>query len=183
MNKGKKKSVPTANRRLIATLAVLCAVAMVAGWLLDRAGLASLGGASRTGLHALRISEAQNHNVLTLRDENGDVPGWIELENTGDVALSLKGVCLTRDEKLNKTLVFPDIALEPGDFLLIMADGGSVAWRDGRLHAPFRLHRSGGTLGDVDDDDAATGGLRQHFHEPRLLWRIATAVGSHDDGA
>ena len=145
MNKGKKKSVPTANRRLIATLAVLCAVAMVAGWLLDRAGLASLGGASRTGLHALRISEAQNHNVLTLRDENGDVPGWIELENTGDVALSLKGVCLTRDEKLNKTLVFPDIALEPGDFLLIMADGGSVAWRDGRLHAPFRLHRSGGT--------------------------------------
>ncbi|MBQ3304474.1 MAG: lamin tail domain-containing protein, partial [Clostridia bacterium] len=57
--------------------------------------------------------------------------------------VSLRGLCLTRDTKLTKTLVFPDIRMEPGEFLLVYADGLGATATDGALHAPFRLPKSG----------------------------------------
>ena len=130
-------------RRLAAPLALVGAAAILAGWLLDRAGWGTLEARATEGLEGVRISEVQNHNALTLPAEGGKGPSWIELENTGDAPVSLRGLCLTRDTKLTKTLVFPDIRMEPGEFLLVYADGLGATATDGALHAPFRLPKSG----------------------------------------
>ncbi|MBQ6326563.1 MAG: lamin tail domain-containing protein [Clostridia bacterium] len=130
-------------RRLAAPLALVGAAAILAGWLLERSGWGTLEARATEGLEGVRISEVQNHNALTLPAEGGKGPSWIELENTGDAPVSLRGLCLTRDTKLTKTLVFPDIRMEPGEFLLVYADGLGASAADGALHAPFRLPKSG----------------------------------------
>ncbi|MBQ6345976.1 MAG: lamin tail domain-containing protein [Clostridia bacterium] len=130
-------------RRLAVPLALVGAAAILAGWLIESSGWGALEARATEGLEGVRISEVQNHNALTLPGEGGRGPAWIELENTGDAPVSLHGLCLTRDTKLTKTLVFPDIRMEPGEFLLVYADGLGVSATDGALHAPFRLPKSG----------------------------------------
>ena len=130
-------------RKPVLALALAGALAMLAGWVMDRNGWGALQARATEGLEGVRISEVQNHNALTLPGGDGGGPSWIELENTGDVPVSLHGLCLTRDTKLTKTLVFPDIRMEPGEFILIYADGKGASAADGALHAPFRLPKSG----------------------------------------
>ena len=145
MNKRRNQG-SAAGVRFTAALAAICVVALIVGGLLDRAGLASLNAGNDGTASALRMSEIQNHNVLTLRDEYGEAPAWVELENTGDQPISLRGVCLVRDTKVNKTLVLPDATLAPGGFIIIYADGRGTTGPDGAIHAPFKLPKSGGTL-------------------------------------
>ena len=130
-------------RKLILPLALAGAAAILAGWLLDLNGWGTLRARATEGLEGVRLSEVQNHNALTLPAADGGGSAWIELENTGDAPVSLRGLCLTRDAKLTKTLVFPDIRMEPGQFLLVYADGLGASATDGALHAPFRLPKSG----------------------------------------
>ena len=130
---------------MLAVLALMLAVAMAAGWFLDHSGMATLQSGGARADQALRISEVQNHNALTLVDDDGQASGWIEIENTGDQPINLRGVCITRDSKLNKTFVFPDCVLEPRGFVLVYASGSGVANHNGDFHAPFRLPKSGGT--------------------------------------
>ena len=128
---------------VLAPLALAGVLAILAGWLLNRSGWGTLEAQASQGFGVVHISEVQNNNALTLPSADGAGPSWIELENTGDDAVSLKGLCLTRDSKLNKTLVFPDITLEGGEYLLIYADGKGVTDENGSIHAPFRLPKSG----------------------------------------
>ena len=44
---------------------------------------------------AVRISEVMPHNSATLRDEDGDFPDWIELENIADHPVDLAGWILS----------------------------------------------------------------------------------------
>ena len=131
--------------RLPALLAALCALALGGGWLMDSSGLATLGFGSGEAVSALRFSEVQNHNALTLVDDDGQASGWIEIENTGDAPYPLRGVCITRDSKLNKTFVFPDVTLAPGELILVYASGSGNGLRNGHCHAPFKLRKSGGS--------------------------------------
>ena len=123
-------------------LALICVLSLTAGWLLDRSGLGALGVRSPEPQQALRISEAQNNNVLTLATAAGEASGWIEVENTGAEPVNLHGACLIRDQRFNKTFVFPDMTLPAGGFVLVYCDGKSAA---NELHAPFRLPKSGNT--------------------------------------
>ena len=134
-----------AGRPGVLMLLGIAVAALVLGGLLDRSGLAKLNGAAPAALRDLRISEVQNHNVLTLLEADGTAPAWVELENTGGEAVSLHGVCLARDARINKTFVCPDITLQGGECLLIYADGKGIADADGTLHAGFRLPSAGGT--------------------------------------
>lgn len=141
----KKKRKP-GNNIILAPLVLICVLALAIGWLLDRSGFGVLSAADAQDHFNLRISEVQNHNTLTLTDDDGSASGWIELENTGDTPLSLHGFCLTRDSRLNRTFVFPDITLSPGEYVLVYASGSAVTQHNGHLHAPFRLPKSGGTM-------------------------------------
>ena len=123
-------------------LAVICALSLIGGWALDRSGFRALGVRSAADQRTLRISEAQNNNVLTLTTAAGEATPWIEIENTGDQPVNLRGACLIRDERVNKTFVFPDMTLPAGGFALVYCDEKSGI---GELHAPFRLPKSGNT--------------------------------------
>ena len=180
MDRRKKRKKSGAGTRFTAALATICVLTLAAGWLLDRGGMATLGAESAEALSALRISEVQNNNVVTLKDENGDAASWIEIENTGDEPLSLHGVCLTRDAKVNKTLVFPDVTLEAGGFLLVYADGQTNPGLAGRLHAPFRLHKSGSTALYLYD---ASGHMIDSVLVPAMAADEAYAVNSDGDWA
>ena len=109
MNKGKRKEARRGWRALTLPAVLLGLAILLAGLLLDRSGWGLLQARASQGLEGIRISEVQNHNVLTLTDAGGTGLSWIELENAGDAAVSLRGLCLARDSKLNKTLVFPDV--------------------------------------------------------------------------
>ena len=131
----------TRNRSNIA-LALICALALAGGWILDTRGFGALGASSPEAQSDLRISEVQNNNVLTLTNAQGEAPGWVELENTGAGDVNLRGACLIRDDRVSKALVFPDLTLPAGGFMLVYCDERTVA---GELHAPFRLPKSGNT--------------------------------------
>lgn len=131
------------NRAMLPLLALICVVALVGGWFLDQSGFRALGVQSPAAAQQnLRISEAQNNNVLTLTTAAGDAVPWIEIENAGAEPVNLHGACLIRDDRVNKTFVFPDVTLPAEGFILVYCDEKTAA---GELHAPFRLPKSGNT--------------------------------------
>jgi hypothetical protein len=69
------------------------------------------------------INEIMSKNQSTLFDEDEDTPDWIEIYNSSSDLVSLEDWSLTDDiNQLNKWS-FPDLIINPNDFLLIMASG------------------------------------------------------------
>ena len=130
------------NRAFMPMLAAVCVLALAAGWLLDKSGIMALGARSPASQQALRISEVQNNNVLTRMTALGEPSAWVEIENAGAEPVNLHGACLVRDDRINKTFVFPDMTLPAGGFALVFCDGRSAS---GELHAAFKLPKSGGS--------------------------------------
>lgn len=141
MSKQRKQARRGKRLWVIVPMILFGALAILASGYLDVNGWSAMSSKAAERLDTVRISEVQNTNNLTLQD----IPdiGWIELENAGDAPVSLRGLCLMRDDKLNKTLVFPDVTLEPGAFLLVYADASLRPGSGDVLHAPFRLPGSG----------------------------------------
>ena len=137
--KGKKGP----SRRRLVLWAALGLAAIAAGFLIDRSPLSGARGADRplADLGALRLSEVQTNNWNTLRSEDGVAPDWIEIENTGREALPLRGAYLQKDDRVNKLFVLPDITLEAGGFLVVLADETAAG---DALCAPFSLLAGGG---------------------------------------
>ena len=94
----------------------------------------SAGGAD--GSPVLRISELMHKNRAVLRDEDGDFSDWIELENASDRPLDLGGWSLS-DGKNKERWTLPARTLNPGELLLVFADGKDRAAAE--LHADFSL--------------------------------------------
>ena len=85
-----------------------------------------------TGDRALRISEAMSSNRTAFPDEAGSFPDWIELTNTGDHVIALKGYGLSdRADKI--TFIFPDISLAPGESIIVFASDEN---KNAAGHAP-----------------------------------------------
>ncbi|MBR3504938.1 MAG: lamin tail domain-containing protein [Clostridia bacterium] len=128
----------------LALAALIGALALAAGYLLDRSALARVGGDRAADLGALRISEVQTDNWNTLRAADGAAPAWIEIENTGRESVSLRGAYLQKDLKVARAFVFPDIELAGGGFLVVFAGETVSAASPGALVAPFNLPPGGG---------------------------------------
>ena len=159
---------------------VLCVVSLL---------LASSIPAQDTGL---RINEIVSSNVTGLPDEyevdlqncpvpncpgwyralgeselDGDYPDWIEIYNSGDVAVSLAGYGLSDSESLPMKWTFPeDVNLEAGGYLVVFASGKDK--REEYLHTNFRLSGAGETVvlsspEGVAIDSVATGEIPTDF--------------------
>ncbi len=89
------------------------------------------------------ISEFLALNDQSLGDEDGDPSDWIEIHNPDGEAVSLAGYGLSDDPADLFRWVFPEIALEPGGFLVVFASGKDRGDPQGTLHAPFRLSGDG----------------------------------------
>ena len=69
----------------------------------------------------LIISEFMAINSHVIQDEDKEFSDWIEIQNTDETTISLKGYYLT-DNPLNLAKwKFPDVKLDAGKFLIVFA--------------------------------------------------------------
>ncbi len=91
----------------------------------------------------LVINEVMASNATSIADEDGDFEDWIELYNAGGEAINLIGWGLSDDYGNPFRWVFPDILVQPGDFLLIWASGKNRSNPTNPLHANFSISQAG----------------------------------------
>ena len=92
----------------------------------------------------IRINEFMMKNTATLYDEDGDCPDWVELRNISDAPISLAGYGLS--DRFSEPLkwTFPDVTLQPDEYLLVLLSGKSKTYDENSvyLHADFKLSDS-----------------------------------------
>ncbi len=69
------------------------------------------------------INEVMSSNSITIQDEDGDYPDWIELYNPGDYSIDLTGYGLSDRPDNPFKWAFESGTIEPAEFLLIFASG------------------------------------------------------------
>jgi len=92
----------------------------------------------------LRINEFLSSNSgASLLDENGDDSDWIEIFNSGTVAVNLAGYTLTDDSADLQKWTFPSQVIQANSYLLVFASNKDRAISGNELHTNFRLSASG----------------------------------------
>ena len=136
------------------------------------------------------ISEFVASNQTGLRDEDGDLPDWIELFNSSSNTVDLAGWHLTDDPLVPNKWTFPaPVILAPGNFLIVFASDKNRAIPGSELHASFRLSAGGEYLGlyrpdlSVADEFAPSYppvGADQAFGRTMLAAKILLVDGASD---
>ena len=93
----------------------------------------------------LILSEVMTDNASALPDEEGKFGDWLEIENTLDTAINLKGVGLS-DRSDRIIFLFPDVNLNPGGRVIVFCDGVNRDDPHGAFHAKFKLSSLGESL-------------------------------------
>jgi spore coat protein CotH len=99
------------------------------------------------------ITEFMANNNTKLTDQDGDHSDWIEIHNSGDVAVNLDDWLLTDNSGNLDKWVFPAVSLAPGGYLVVFASGKDRRVAGGELHTNFQLNTSGGYLALVEPDE------------------------------
>ena len=92
---------------------------------------------------ALCINEFMASNARGLQDVDGSYPDWVELHNSGEVALDLVGGFITDDLDEPEKHQLPSLIVDAGGFLILYADGDDT---DGGQHLSFSLSADGESL-------------------------------------
>lgn len=96
-------------------------------------------GDSTSTYKGLVISEVMSDNNSALPDDNGLFCDWVEIANTSDNAINLKGVTLS-DRSDKAIFLFPEHILQPGESVLVFCDGTNQNTAgEGAYHAKFKL--------------------------------------------
>jgi hypothetical protein len=110
-------------------------------------GLANSTAGQLPAYPALWISEVQPDNVSTLADNAGDNDPWIELFNGAATPFSLDGYYLANNYSNLSQWPFPaGTVINPGQYLLVWADGEPGETIAGNLHTGFRLNPTNGAV-------------------------------------
>ena len=72
---------------------------------------------------SVQLNEIVSSNASTIFDEDGDYPDWIEIYNSGESSLQLKGFGLSDDINKPFEWVFPEVELSPSSFFVLFASG------------------------------------------------------------
>ena len=105
------------------------------------------------GVHVV-INEFMAANSKTLHDEDGDSSDWIELYNSGDAAVNLKGYYLSDQTNLLSKWRFPDVTIAANGYLVVFASGKNRTNNPARLHTNFQLSSGGEYLALSDPTPA-----------------------------
>ncbi len=89
------------------------------------------------------LNEINASNSSIIADEDGHYEDWIEIFNYGDKEVNLKGFYLSDDYAKPYMWEFPEVTIQPGEFLLVWASGKDRAVPDAPLHTNFRISRDG----------------------------------------
>lgn len=87
----------------------------------------------------LKINEIQYVNRITLHDADNDSPDWIEIINTGERSINLKGYQLSDDSTSGIGWKLPDLELPPDSVVLIFASGKNKH-SGHELHTDYKLN-------------------------------------------
>ena len=98
------------------------------------------------------ISEFVTANYLSLEDEVGDSPDWIEIYNPTAGTINLEGWCLTDNPNNLDKWRFPAVVIAPNDYLVVFASGRDQTDPAGQLHTNFQLSSAGEYLALVQPD-------------------------------
>jgi hypothetical protein len=106
-------------------------------------GLVENVGDERVGEYAgLVISEVMPANATAVTDENGRFPDWVEIWNSTDHLINLKGVGLS-DKGDRIRFLFPAVSLAPDGRIIVFCDNTNQASPDRPFHAKFQLSSVG----------------------------------------
>jgi hypothetical protein len=72
------------------------------------------------------LSEVLNANVSTLKQPDGECYDWVEIHNKTGSPISLAGYALSNNAKNPAKWVFPNITLDAGEYLTVLASGKNV---------------------------------------------------------
>ncbi len=86
----------------------------------------------------LVISEIMSDNASALPDENGNFPDWLELWNSTEADMNLKGLSLSNREDKAK-FIFPDTVLAADGRVIIFCDNSNLNEAGRPFHAKFKL--------------------------------------------
>ena len=115
------------------------------------------------------FNEIMSSNQITITDEDGDTPDWIELYNTGTEQVDLSGFGLSDDTLNIQKWILESVSIDPGEYLLIFASGKN---RSGdALHTNFKISASGEILILSD----TSGSVIEMVHVPALSADISYA--------
>ena len=100
----------------------------------------------------MRINELMANNTTVITDELGEFEDWIELFNTSSTNLNTQDLFITDDIGCPNKWAFPDVNLEPIEFVLLWADNEED---EGQWHTNFRLASNGETIALFSLEDGA----------------------------
>ena len=109
------------------------------------------------------INEVMASNATTIADEDGDYEDWIEIYNYGNDAINLAGFGLSDDYEEPFRWYFPDVALDPGDFLIVWASGKNRKDPEAPLHTSFSISSAGEEVLLTAPDDTRIDELSPRF--------------------
>src|SRR3954469_13020803 len=89
------------------------------------------------------ITEFMADNVSFIADEDTDYNDWIEIHNPGAAPLNLTNWALTDDAANLTKWKFPNVTMQPGDFLVVWASGKNKRIPGAPLHTNFSLAKNG----------------------------------------
>ena len=86
------------------------------------------------------INEFITANETSVIDPDGDLVDWIEFYNAGNTAQNLQGFWLSDKADNPFKWQFPEVTLEPGEYLLVYASGKNITSNKNNLHTNFQLN-------------------------------------------
>jgi len=102
----------------------------------------------------LVISELMAINYETLAGRRNDYPDWIEIHNPTDEVVSLNDWYLTDDTADLAKWQFPDVSIQPQQYLVVFASDRDSTDPEDELHTNFKLDGDGEYLALVHPDGA-----------------------------
>ena len=93
----------------------------------------------------IKISEIAPKNHIGLTDSFGETSDWIELHNTSDTEVNLKGYKLSDSAEEPYAWSFPDVTVESGGYIYVFCSGRDVEKGD-EIHSDFVLSSKSGTV-------------------------------------
>ena len=135
------------HNRLEETMAVFLSVLLSAAAIIWMTGCSRQSKESRVVVGQVRINEVMSANSYYAPLPDGSCYDWIELYNSSDKPVNLKGCMLSDNLKLAKKWIVPaDLLLEPHGYCLIYLSGLNMVDENGNFHTNFRLSSKGEDL-------------------------------------
>ena len=102
----------------------------------------------------LVLSEVMTDNTSAYPDETGKFGDWVEIRNTLDEPINLKGVGLS-DRSDRIIFLFPDVSLAAGGDVVVFCDGVNRDDPHSAFHAKFKLSSLGESVYLFDENGIA----------------------------